>query len=69
MTFLRDMIGLYWQPRTQARGVHSWHFNHRSQSHFDGIDKSGTLRVVRQPPFDSLAVGIGGRLRALADGL
>lgn len=39
------------------------------RSHFDVANKEGTLHVVRQPPPQSMSVSIGGRLRALVDGM
>ena len=39
------------------------------RSHHEVVRKRGTLHVVRQPPPESIAVGLGGRFRALVDGM
>ncbi|WP_236518743.1 glycogen debranching N-terminal domain-containing protein [Sandaracinus amylolyticus] len=39
------------------------------RSHFDVTRREGTLHVVRQPPPESISVGIAGRVRALVEGL
>jgi hypothetical protein len=39
------------------------------QSHAEVVRRRGTLRVVRQPPPESLFAGIGDRFTALADGI
>jgi glycogen debranching enzyme len=41
----------------------------KGRSHFDVLRKKGTLHVVRQPPPESISVGIAGRFGALLDGL
>ncbi|HKQ74211.1 MAG TPA: hypothetical protein VJ810_10965 [Blastocatellia bacterium] len=37
----------------------------RGDSHYEVLKKQGALRIVRQPPLDSLKVGFGDRLGAL----
>jgi glycogen debranching enzyme len=39
------------------------------KSHAEILDKRGTLHLVRQPPPESLTVGIADRLKALVDGV
>lgn len=39
------------------------------RSHFDVTRKEGTLHVVRQPPPESISIGLAGRFRALVTGL
>lgn len=39
------------------------------RSHFEVLDKRGTLHIVRQPPPESISVGIAGRIGAFASGL
>lgn len=39
------------------------------RTHFEVLDKRGTLRIVRQPPPESMSVGLAGRIGAFASGL
>jgi glycogen debranching enzyme len=39
--------------------------NEAGDSDFEVLERQGRLRVVKQPPLDSLNVGIGDRIRAL----
>jgi hypothetical protein len=48
----------------QARAtLRFWRDEHGS-SRWDVLHKSGTLRVVRQPPLESVAAGIADRVKA-----
>lgn len=38
-------------------------------SHYEVVEQEGTLHILRQPPVDSLTVGLWDRLGALADGV
>lgn len=39
------------------------------KSHYEVLEQEGTLKVIRQPPADSLTVGMWDRLGALVDGV
>jgi hypothetical protein len=41
--------------------------DHDGRSHAEVVDKRGAFRLLQQPPPESLTVGVGRRLAALAD--
>lgn len=66
-----------WLPELTVKGLRvggatvSLRFrrDEKGKSDYEVVDQRGTLRVVRQPPLDSLTVGIWDRLGALAEGV
>jgi glycogen debranching enzyme len=46
-----------------------FHRDRDGRSRYDVLRKEGTLHVVRQPPPESISIGLAGRFRALVEGL
>jgi glycogen debranching enzyme len=64
-----------WLPEIIVRGLRVGHAtvtlrcwrNEKGRSEFEVVSKQGTLRIVRQPPPESLTAGIGDRLHAMVE--
>lgn len=63
-----------WLPELELRNLHvgdarvdlHFHRDDKGRSHFRVLDRTGKLRVIRQPPLNDLGAGLWRRLKALA---
>jgi glycogen debranching enzyme len=66
-----------WMPEVIVHGLRvggatatiRFHRGDDGRAHMDVLEKRGTLRVIRQPPPESLNATIGDRFTALVDGI
>jgi glycogen debranching enzyme len=69
-----DPVLPYWLPEVTVKNLRvgeatvtlRFHRDADGDSHYEVVEQEGTLRIVRQPPVDSLTVGAWDRLGALA---